>query len=151
MAVVYFDSSALVRRYDATEPGAATVRMLCGTSPSALLVVVRLSGPEVASALSRKSQEGAITENQRRRMWRQFQFHARYEYRVNDLDEVTYRHAEQLLFRHDLRATDAVQIAGAVRSMRLIAPLDSDFRFCTADERQRRAAEIEGVTVEFVA
>lgn len=149
--VVHFDSSALVRRYDATEPGAAAVRTLCRPRSNAVIVIVRLTGPEIASALSRKSREGAITEDQCRRLWRQFRFHARYQYRVNDLDEETYRRAEQLLLRHPLRAADAIQIAGAIGSMRLLDPLDLDFRFCTADARQRMAAEAEGLTVEFIA
>lgn len=151
MAAIFFDSSALVRRYDATEPGAHVVRSLCRRNPSQILVIARLTGPEIASAFGRKVREGSVTRDQQQRSWRQFRYHTRYQYRVTHPDEATYRHAEALLFRHHLRAADAVQIATALMTERVLAPVERDFRFCTADDRQRRAATAEGLAVEFIA
>src|SRR5215212_6792554 len=145
MAIIFFDSSALVRRYDATEPGAATVRTLCRRSLARVLMIFELASVEVASALARKLREGSISPTNVRRLWRQFRYHAAYQYRVNELDEDTTLRAEQLVFRQPLRAADALQIASALEAKGPLTGLDSNFRFCTADERQRRAAEAEGL------
>ena len=151
MTTVFFDTSALVRRYDATEPGAATVRELCRRSSARTLLIVELTAIEVASALARKVREGVIGVDQMYRLWRQFRYHARYQYQVNQLDQDTFRRAARLVFRHQLRAADALQLAGAMQAQRALEASEPDFRFCTADQRQRHAAEAERLTVEFIS
>jgi predicted nucleic acid-binding protein len=151
MALCFFDASALVRRYDPTEPGAATVRDMCRPASGNTLLLSRMTSAEVASALDWKVRERAITAAQRDRFWRQFRAHARLQYRVSTPDDETFRRAERLLFRHVLRTSDAIQLAAALQAERLLASVTDDFRFCTADERQRRAAEAERLTVEFIA
>jgi uncharacterized protein len=150
VALIFFDASALVRRYDNTEPGAASVRGICRPTAGNVVMLSRLTSPEVASAFNRKAREGSITASQRDRFWRQFRAHARLQYRVNLPDDETFRRAERLLFRHALRASDAVQLAAALRAQALLAAAGQEFRFCTADARQRQAAEAEGLTVQFI-
>lgn len=148
--IVYFDTSALVRRYHVTEPGALRVRQLCRRGVADELVILSLTSIEAASAFNRKLQQGQIDAAHRDRMWRLFQVHRSTQYRVIRLSEVTERRAQRLLFQHRLRAYDAAQLAGAVEFRRTL-PRASEFRFCTADRGQALAATAEGLTVEFIS
>ncbi len=61
MPLTYFDSSALVKRY-LPELGSAWVTRLCKQEPVAISLVTI---PEIASALARRTREGALTTQQR--------------------------------------------------------------------------------------
>lgn len=150
MAVLFFDTSALVRRYDALEPGAETVRALCRRSSRHILLIARVTAIETASALNRKSREGRLDRRDVERLWRLFRAHWQTQYQVIALEESIYRTAEQLLFAHSLRAYDALQLATALRAARLLGELAPDYRFCTADGAQADAARREGLSVEFI-
>ncbi len=149
-AVLFVDTSAAVRRYDRTEPGAARVRSLCRRPAGNRLVLARLTPVEMASALNRKVRERVITQAQRDRIWRLFAKHRRDQYHEMALDEQVYRRAEQLLVTHPLRAYDALQVAAALVAARLLGDL-APFRFCTADRMQAQAARAEGLDVELIA
>ena len=150
MAAIFLDTSAIVRRYDPTEPGAALVRALCSRAAGHTLWLASLTSVEVASALNRKVRDGSLSVYERNGKWRLFRFHWRHQYTIHDLDAGTYRSAERLLFQYPLRAFDAVHVAAALVVRRRFGSRAVDFCFCTADERQRRAAEAEGLTVEFI-
>lgn len=150
MAPLFLDTSALVRRYDATEPGAGRVRQLLDPSAGHVIIISRLTPLEVASALNRKLRERTIDEAARDRLWRLFRFHRRDQYRVIALDEESCLLAEQLLFQHRLRAYDALQIAAARRAASLLADIAPDFRFCTADRAQAEAARREAIETELI-
>ena len=147
--ILFFDTSALVRRYHITEPGALSVRRLCHRSNSNELVIFSITSVEVASAFNRKVQEGRIEAAQRDRMWRLFLAHQRSQYTVVTFSNQIMRRAQRLLFRHRLRAYDAMQLAAALELARSL-PRGAEFRFCTADRPQTRAAEEEGLAVEFI-
>lgn len=147
MAFLFFDTSALVRRYDFREPGAAQARSLCDPSAGHTIFIAQLTGAEVASALTRKVREGQLTEERRDRLWNRFQLHRAGQYRVVNIDRPILRLAETLIFAYPLRAYDAVQLASAVGSRGLLGP---QFRFCTADRMQARAAAQEGLNVEVI-
>ena len=91
------------------------------------------------------------SERQRERLWQRFRLHWRNQYDVTALDESILRRAERLLFRHPLRAYDAVQIATAIQVVRAGSTAGSDVLFCTADAGQRQAAVAEGLGVEFIS
>ena len=84
-------------------------------------------------------------------MWRQFVEHRDVEFRFVQLGNWIYRQGELILLSHDLRATDAIQIACALHARPLFARLDPGFTFVTADRRQAAAAQAEGLTVEYVS
>ena len=151
MAVIFFDTSALVRRYDAAEPGSARVEALCRAAAGHVLLIARITPLEVASALNRKLRERRLDASSRDRRWRLFRLHLRDRYRAITIDEQGLQVAEQLLFDHALRAFDALQLASALRSMRLLTDLTEDFRFCTADQAQARAAGREGLATDVIA
>jgi hypothetical protein len=90
MAVLFFDTSALVRRYDRTEPGSESVRKLCQRAGQHTLLITRITPIEVASALNRKLREGALSPEALDRRWRLFRLHRRDQYRVIAPDEPAY-------------------------------------------------------------
>ncbi|MGH2355237.1 MAG: type II toxin-antitoxin system VapC family toxin [Chloroflexota bacterium] len=150
MPIVYFDTSALVRRYHPAEPGSSRVRALCRRTSGNVLTTAYLTPPEVASAFSRKLREGSISREQQRRGWRLFNRHRRDQYHVLALYDQICRRAEDLLFAHTLRAYDALQLATALQAARLLGAL-ADFSFCTADRAQAVAATAEGLQVELIS
>ena len=151
MVAYFFDTSALVRRYDAAEPGSDRVRALCRRSSGHALLVSRIAVIEVAAALNRKLREGRFDVAQRDQRWRLFRRHLRHQYRVNALEAPTFEAAERLVFAHPMRAYDALQLASALHSARLLAGLVADFWFCTADRAQAGAATAEGLQVELIS
>jgi predicted nucleic acid-binding protein len=85
-----------------------------------------------------------------RREWRLFRHHREQgHYRIVDPGQSTVDRAAALLFRHPIRAYDAVQIASAL-DVAAEAGSIVDFRFVTADQNQATAAGAEGLTVDFV-
>ncbi len=151
MAAVFFDTSALIRRYHLTEPGSGAVRALCHGRRNNVLFIARLTSVEMASGLNRKFREGALDAHQLNRLWRLFNSHCRGGYHLVAINDQVYARAQQLLFVHRLRAADAIQIAGALTTERLLSGLVTDFRFCTADQAQATSASHEGLKVEMIS
>jgi predicted nucleic acid-binding protein len=149
VAAVYFDTSALVRRYDPREPGADRVRELCGSRENNLILISSITSIEIGSALNRKVRLQTITLAERDRLWSEFRRHRRDEYHLTGMGEAALRLAEQLTFRHPLRAYDAVQVAAAMSASAALATSVS-LVFITADQTQARAAESEGLQVEVI-
>ncbi|HTE86118.1 MAG TPA: type II toxin-antitoxin system VapC family toxin [Dehalococcoidia bacterium] len=148
MAAVYFDTSALVRRYDQTEP--AGWEALCDTSAANRILVSRIDSVEMASALNGKLRMGTIDAHRRDELWTVFLSHRHRQYRNQLLDAATLAEAELLTFRRALRAYDAIHLATALRAAPLVADLAGPLRFCTADRRQAEAAEAEGLDAHTV-
>jgi predicted nucleic acid-binding protein len=80
MAVIAFDPSALVRRYDRHEPGSPRVRARCERAAGNPLLIARVTPVEIASALNRKGRERVLDSAGRDRIWRLFQRHRREPY-----------------------------------------------------------------------
>ena len=148
MATIFFDTSALVRRYDRSEPGGAQVRRVCSPSAGHTLLVARLASLEVASALNRKVRLGQLTREDVARLWRVFRGHWRSQYRQLAVAEPVLVQAEQLLFHHPLRTIDALQLACAMAASTI---LSTGVQFWTADQHQARAASAEALAVTLVA
>lgn len=151
MAALFFDTSALVRRYDRVEPGVGRVRALCRRSAGHDVFLSRITSVEIASAFNRKVREGRFDGRRRNQLWLLFQSHVRQQYRIFVPDEPTFQRAEQLLFAYPLRAYDALQLAAALQVAAQVMTTMPDFRFCTADRVQAAAAQREGLTVELIA
>ena len=150
MAALFFDTSALVRRYDDTEPGAARVQALCDPAAGNLILISRIASVEMASALNSKLRSGTIDVFRRNERWTVFLSHRHRQYRNQPLDVATLAEAEQLTFRHSLRAYDAVHLSTALQVALIMQETVGDFRFCTADRRQAGAATAEGLEVELI-
>lgn len=148
MASVFLDTSAVVRRYARSEPGAAQVRAICDPSNGNTIFVVRITSVEVASAFGRRARESELTGTDLIRMWRTFRGHWRRQYQVVPLRQDVCKRAEQLLFIHALRAYDAIQVGCALTITDLYPALQLEF--WTADRRQAQVAAAEGLRVQLV-
>lgn len=127
---VYLDASAPAERY-VREAGSLAVEAAMAHGPAARS---RLSEVEVVSALARQAREGWLSAAERDlalAAWRS-------EMQRMDLIELTATitaRARVLLWRHTLRAGDAIQLASAMhlsQAAGAIAILAYDARLCAA-------------------
>jgi uncharacterized protein len=149
MAAIFLDTSALVRRYDRSEPRASRVREICAPARGHTLLLARVASVEVASAFARKARDGTLRVADRNRLWRLFRVHWRDQYQVVAMTDDAYAHAERLLFRGPLRALDAIHIGCALVVAARLQQIGVEF--WTADKQQAQAARTAGLTVELVS
>ena len=133
----YFDASALVKRY-VRDKGSVKVRRLLSSDVPA---TSRLSAVEIASALMRRSREGAFSDEERNRACATLTADMAAMLVVELTPEIVTR-AQALLQRHALRAGDAIQLASCLF---LRAQLGEETSFVAYDERLASAARREGV------
>jgi predicted nucleic acid-binding protein len=146
--IAFFDTSALLKRYIPSERGAEFVARIL-TDRDLQVVVSRIAGIEVASALARRAAEGTLSAPARNAAWGAFLEHVRDEYRVVAISEAVAARAEEVVTAVRARSLDAIQVATALV---VAAEVDSDtpFVFYTADGRQAQAAAASGLQVEVV-
>lgn len=149
MATRFFDTSALVRRYDPGETGSQQVREACEPGQGHVLLVARLLCTEVASALNSKVRTARLTEPRRDALWQLFMWDVRAQYQLVRLEEPAYDRAELLLFKHPLKAADALHLAAALLVQQSLPA--GRLEFWTADRQQAEAAKREGLAVQIVA
>jgi predicted nucleic acid-binding protein len=135
----------MLKRY-VTEAGSERIEELFGAD-SAVIYAGQLVRTEIASALGRRIREGVLSRGDAEAVLEAFLLHQRTIYAAVAVTEHVQRSAEQLLFRHPLRAADAIHVANALE---LVATLRQPLVFLTADRRQADAAGAEGLAVEFV-
>lgn len=137
--ILYFDASALAKRYVA-ESGSASLRTLlqsnrCATS--------RLSELEVISALARRFREGAFSKTELDRALSALKADLIGLIVVELAVEITVQ-AGKLLLRHQLRASDAIQLASCLH---LQQELHEAVCLAAFDDRLNLAARAEGLKV----
>jgi hypothetical protein len=137
--MLYFDASALAKRY-VSEPETASVRRLLGRGAPA---TSRLSEVEIASALGRRCREGAVSADERDRALVRLRedFASMY---VVELSAEIAANARALLLRHPLRASDAIQLASCLH---LADQLGAPAEFVVYDVPLVAAAQGEGIRV----
>ena len=133
----YFDASALVKRY-VREKGSVRVRRLIAADTPA---TSRLSEIEVASALERRSREGAFSPAERDRALAALTIDLRAIVVVELTPDICAR-ARTLLQRHPLRAGDAIQLASCLYLQEQLAEPIAMVGF---DDRLTAAARLEGL------
>jgi uncharacterized protein len=144
---IFWDTSALAKRYVAEEPGSTLVRAACDPSAGHLLLMSRLLPTEIASTLAGKVRTGELTVDDRDAGWQLFVAHMRRPYQLLTLTEAMWKSAESLLFRHSLKAADAIHLASALLVHANGVP---DLQFWTADRQQAQAAQAEGLAVQLI-
>jgi predicted nucleic acid-binding protein len=149
VTALFLDSSALARRYLPREPSSSRVKSLCRPAAGTTLLLAGLTPVEIASVFARRVREGRWRVSDRTRAWRVFLIHLRDLYRLIGLSEDVYLLAQELLFRHTLRAADAIQLACALQARAALGEVP--LTFVTADRQQARAAQAEGLRVELLA
>lgn len=139
----FFDTSALLKRY-IDESGSTRVRALIQTSPGPM-VISAITRVEMACALARREREGSLSSPTRDRLWQAFRFDSVHHFRFIRVGVETLATAEQLAFRHSLRAYDAVQLACAqFAARRLDKTGKQGVIFLSADTRLVEFAKAEG-------
>ncbi len=139
--MIYFlDASALVKRY-AKEAGSEDVRRL--VRRKARLATSVLARVEVPSALARRAREGDLPLDGAREHSRRVASDLSETYVVAARSQVL-AVATELVWRHPLRAYDAVQLASAVW---LARESRTAVTFVCADQRLATAAAAEGLRV----
>lgn len=138
--MIYFDTSALIKRF-VSEEGSRVVRQLFShDGPPA---TAKITYVEVYSGLRRKFREGHLTKRKYALASRQFEAdwpaYLQVEL-VNDLLTLS----RDLILRHPLRAFDAIHLASALNLKNL---LNEAITFAAADERLLQAAAAERLQI----
>lgn len=110
--IVYFDTSALVKRYS-DEPYSQEVRELIGKAEA--IACVALTRVELASAIARKQE---LSQKLRQRAYRAFLRDWHKGIIRIPVDEFLFSHARRKACQHSLRAYDAIHLAAAIRLRR---------------------------------
>ncbi len=134
---VYWDTSAIVKRYLAEAGSSAVVNLLRQDPVSGTVVVTRA---EMAGVFSRAFSRAKITENQLNQGMRNFRQHWPAFLRIR-ITEPMIRDADHLAIEYNLRGYDAVHLAGALIWKDRVA---DTILFATFDDNLWRAAVAEG-------
>jgi predicted nucleic acid-binding protein len=145
---LFFDSSALVKRYVA-EAGSTWVQMVTALENGRNLIVARITWVEVLSAFARLRHEDKLSDGDVTAVIQTFRYDFDTQYQVVELDKTLAYQAGQLLQRHPLRAYDSVQLTSALA----LKPTFDQFpgvelTFISADKRLLKAARAEGLAVD---
>lgn len=148
MAVVYLDTSALIKRY-VSELGSAWITSVAFDAPSTTLITSRLTIAEVRSALARRRREMNIDAQTHVDAVAAFIEDCANRYGFVELDSPVLELAGELLDRHPLRANDAVQLASAMLIDRALQDAGiSPLTFLCVDERLISVAKVEGLSTD---
>lgn len=148
MATYYADSSVLVKRH-VPESGTPWVQTLTDPAAGHLFVTSRISVVEVVSALNRRQRDGRLSPAQYRRMVTDFEGLCATTYQLVEVTPELVAHTRRLLEQHALRAYDAVQLASALLTDRVLrANGEAPLTLLAADERVLTAAGVEGLAVD---
>lgn len=137
--MIYWDSSAFVKKYLREVGSNAVVRRLAGDPAVATSI---LSYAEIRAVFARKARERNVTAAVLERLNRSFDadWQSLIVVRVNDFILPAVR---DVLDRHPLRGADAVHLASALYLARRTR--SSNLGFACADDRLREAAGAEGL------
>lgn len=149
MAVYFFDSSAVVKRY-VNEVGTPWVLGVCDPRTGNRILLARITGVEVVAALTRAGRSrgpGAMMATTAQ--VQQFRHDFINQYRVVEVTASILSRAMMLAHMHGLRGYDAVQLAAAleVHSLRPSALLPP-MTLVSADVELNAAARAEGLVVD---
>lgn len=145
---LYFDTSALIKRYDPNEAGAAQVITLL-SSPQ-IVFTSTLTTVEVASTFRIKERSQVFTAAEVRLALAAFEADAAVKYRLVAPQPPTYLEAKRLLLTHMLRAYDAMHLATALTIVQAAGIKPGQLKFWTSDRDQATAAAAEGLAVTLV-
>jgi Predicted nucleic acid-binding protein, contains PIN domain len=140
MALLFFDTSALVKRYY-EEPGTEAVDALI--EGDSTIVISSLSVVETVSAFRRKYNRSAISETRINDLLSAVFEEALTRFVIVPMAESVLQLAFTLVLDGDLRTLDSLQLSTALG-------LDTDdelLRFVTADAELAAAAEANGLSV----
>lgn len=147
MPAYFFDSSAIVKFYVA-ESGTIWVRSFTDSEDN-IIHVSGLARVETVSALTRRLRRSDITQAEFNDACDDLQQDFATQYRIVALTEEIIEDAAELAQKHGLRAYDAVQLAAALDTGRVVSQVDStELTLVSGDLDLNAAAAAEGLNVE---
>jgi len=148
MAVYFFDSSAVVKRY-VQEKGTAWVTSVLDPTAGNANYIARITGAEGVSALTRRGRRGDLTACDTTNAIAQFRHEFASLYRLVEITPALVQRAMDLAESHALRGDDAVQLAAALEVNGYCLALGMPaLTLVSADTDLNTAAAAEGLTVE---
>lgn len=148
MAVLFFDSSGLVKRYIA-ETGTSWVINLLKPSAANDIFIANITGIEVASAIMRRLKSKSISQKSANKVLKRFKRNFDNKFIVIDLTPKIIEEGILLSQKYGLRGYDTAQLAvGLNVRNRLIKSGIRNFTFISADKELNIAAQNEGLTVD---
>ena len=145
---IYFDASALVKRYS-REDGTAFVNEAFRLAPPAHRMCLSLGLLEVISVLVRKRNDGRLSEEQFRIAMAAFRGEVIDDETFSNLsvDDALILSASGLIEKHNLNATDAILLRSVLETQQTLQQAEGGILLLASDKRLVRAAKEEGVPV----
>jgi uncharacterized protein len=140
----FVDTSALTKRC-VLEIGSKWVVSWIEPVAGHTVFISTLATVETVSALTRRERERIITVSDRVKLQNDFLFHVQNQYSVINLDDNIMNLARSLLVQHQLRTLDALQLASASQTAKI---LGIQLTFICADTRLLAAAAAEGLLTD---
>ena len=155
MAVYFFDSSALVKRYVA-ENGSSWVEQITDPKSGNKIYIAAITGVEVVSAFMKKVRDTAnpLTPGNAQKAIAEFRNDFDNQYELFGVTDSVIRRAMGLPEKHKLRGYDAVQLAAALTINTLSAQLGiaatgvPPLVMVACDGDLLRASQAEGLATE---
>lgn len=148
MSVVYFDTSALLKKY-IIQIGSGWVHGLLSSSPPPVVFTSRLTIIEAACAFARRLREGSLSSTDHTTLLSLFDYDINHKYYLLEVKSVTIDTARGFANLHPLRAYDAVQLATAWQLNReLLLASKPPLTFICADRRLVTIAQAVGLVTE---
>ncbi|HLG14854.1 MAG TPA: type II toxin-antitoxin system VapC family toxin [Blastocatellia bacterium] len=148
MAVYFFDSSAVVKRY-VSETGTSWVLGVTDPVANNHIHIARVTGVEVVSAITRRTRGGSLSAADAATAIAGFRYDFATSYRVVDITTALIINAMRLAETHALRGYDSIQLAAALEVN--VQALSVGLRALTlvsSDTDLNAAAVREGLTTE---
>jgi predicted nucleic acid-binding protein len=145
---VYFDASALVKRYSA-EDGTELVNELFHQHPVAQMTCATIGILEIVSVLVRKRNDGRLSPN----LFAQALVELNQEivenaaFSVASMDDDHLMSALSLIGQHNINSTDAIVLRSCLNLQRILQNQGHWLVLWSCDKRLLRAAQHEGVDV----
>jgi len=148
MSVLFFDSSALVKRY-LSEVGSTWMDTLLDPSFGHTIIVAAITQVESAAALAARQRSGAITQVERDDLVDLLALRFDTQYQQVAITEAVLSRAVGLTQEYRLRGYDAVQLATAlVVQQQYLAVGIAGLMLVSSDSDVNAAAQAEGITAE---
>ena len=143
MAVYFFDTSVIVKRY-VQETGTAWVQGLTAPSAGHSLILARITLVETIAAVTRRARFGNISPVDAATAITDFEFDFGRQYFIIEISAGLVVQAASLAKQHALRGYDAVQLAAAIQ----LHAQDPSMTLISADAELNKIALTAGLTVE---
>lgn len=159
MAIYFFDSSGLVKRYVA-EIGTAWTQGITDPSARHGIYIAQITGVEVIAAINKRAAGGtpSVSKADAAKAIAEFRLDYTNQYNALEITDQIILAAMTFAETHVLRGYDAVQLAAAVAinsqllaanaALGLITPIGPVLTLISSDAKLNAAAVTEGLTVD---